>query len=122
MKDYHEKLQTISKAKKQEKKLNELLTGCVHSRKIKTDNKDVLQNYLPEKPQEKRELGNIVKTQKRKIKVIKSVKYTRIMLQRELEAQKEIEKKKLRVAPLYSKGPYQLIPDHMELEDLGKKK
>lgn len=111
-----------SKAKKQEKKLNELLTGCVHSRKIKTDNKDVLQNYLPEKPQEKRELGNIVKTQKRKTKVIKSVKYTGIMLQRELEAQKEIEKKKLRVAPAFNKGGYQYITDETDPSDLGRKK
>jgi hypothetical protein len=48
-------------------------------------------------------------------------KYSGELAEREMEAQKEIERKKYRVAPLYSKGGYQLIPEDMDLTTLGRK-
>lgn len=49
-------------------------------------------------------------------------RYTDEMLEREQKAQEEIERKKKRLAPHYSKGPYQYITDDTPLEDLGRKK
>lgn len=49
-------------------------------------------------------------------------KYEGEMLERDLEAQREIEIKRNRVAPHYSKGPYQYITDETPIEDLGRKK
>lgn len=43
------------------------------------------------------------------------------MQQRELAAQKEIERKKKRVAILYNKGGYQYVSDATDLTTLGKK-
>ena len=43
------------------------------------------------------------------------------MMAREKKAQEEIERKKLRVAPLYSKGGYQYISDDTDLTTLGRK-
>lgn len=43
------------------------------------------------------------------------------MQRRELEAQKEIERKKKRVAILYNKGGYQYVSDETDLTTLGKK-
>lgn len=47
--------------------------------------------------------------------------YTGEMLEREKAAQEEIERKKKRVAPLFSKGAYQYITDDELVRDLGKK-
>lgn len=47
--------------------------------------------------------------------------YSGEMLEREQEAQKEIERKKKRVAPHYSKGAYQYITDDELVKDLGRK-
>ena len=43
------------------------------------------------------------------------------MMDREKKAQEEIERKKLRVAPLYSKGGYQYITDDTDLKTIGRK-
>lgn len=43
------------------------------------------------------------------------------MKEREKIAQEEIERKKKRVAPLYSKGGYQYITDYEDLTTIGKK-
>jgi hypothetical protein len=43
------------------------------------------------------------------------------MIRREREAQKEIEAKKLRLAPHYNKGPVQYITEGIDLYTLGKK-
>jgi hypothetical protein len=40
---------------------------------------------------------------------------------REKEAQKEVDNKRLRIAPAYSKGNYQYITDLKDLPTLGKK-
>lgn len=52
----------------------------------------------------------------------KKKQYAGEMAEREAEAQKEIEAKKKRVAPHWSKGSYQYITDEMDLSDLGRKK
>jgi len=44
------------------------------------------------------------------------------MEERERLAQEEVERKKLRTAPLYNKGGYQYITDDTDLSDLGRKK
>jgi len=41
---------------------------------------------------------------------------------RELEAQKQLEEKKKRIAPAYSKGAYQYISDETDMSDIGRKK
>lgn len=48
------------------------------------------------------------------------VKYKGDMERREREAQKEIERKKKRIAPAYNKGAYQYITDETNPTDLGK--
>lgn len=55
--------------------------------------------------------------QKQKVRVILSPE----LQERERIAQQEIERKKLRVAPHYSKGAYQYITDGTDLTTLGKK-
>lgn len=50
------------------------------------------------------------------------VKYEGEMLERELAAQEEIERKKKRIAPAYNKGAYQYITDGTDPSDLGRKK
>lgn len=40
---------------------------------------------------------------------------------REIEAQKEVDRKRLRIAPQYSKGAYQVITDIKDITTLGKK-
>jgi hypothetical protein len=52
----------------------------------------------------------------------KPVEMSPEMIEREQKALEEKERMKGRTAPLYSKGPYQLIPDDPEIiKDLGKK-
>jgi hypothetical protein len=43
------------------------------------------------------------------------------MRKREEIAQKEVDEKRLRIAPPYSKGAYQYITDLKDLSTLGKK-
>lgn len=50
------------------------------------------------------------------------VRYEGEMEEREREAQKEIERKKMRVAPMYNKGGYQYVTDETDPSDLGRKK
>lgn len=40
---------------------------------------------------------------------------------READAKRETERKKKQVAPLYNKGPYQMITDISQVKDLGRK-
>jgi len=49
-------------------------------------------------------------------------RYTGELAERERLAQEELERKKTRVAPAYSKGAYQYISDETDLSDLGRKK
>lgn len=58
----------------------------------------------------------------RKVARITRPTYEGEMLQREIEAQKEIARKKMRVAPAYNKGAYQYITDETDPSDLGRKK
>ena len=44
------------------------------------------------------------------------------MRERERLAQKEIKRKKMRVAPMYNKGGYQYVTDETDPSDLGRKK
>lgn len=54
-------------------------------------------------------------------RTLKRKKLNAIMMVREQKAQEEIERKKLRVAPLYNKGGLQYITDDMDLTTLGRK-
>ena len=45
-----------------------------------------------------------------------------VMAEREAIALKQAEDKKKRIAPAYSKGPYQFISANTDLTDLGRKK
>jgi len=56
------------------------------------------------------------------IAATKRIVYDGKMEERERLAQEEIERKKLRTAPLYNKGGYQYITDETDLSDLGRKK
>lgn len=56
------------------------------------------------------------------VTVTQTVSYTGEMAEREKAAQKEIERKKRRTAPLYNKGGYQYVTDETDLSDLGRKK
>lgn len=47
-------------------------------------------------------------------------KLSKEMLERELEAQQEIERKKQCVAPAYNKGAYQYIGSREQAKDIGK--
>ena len=47
-------------------------------------------------------------------------RYTGDMLEREIEAQKEIKRKKKRVGVLCNKSGYQYITDDFDLKDMGK--
>jgi hypothetical protein len=48
-------------------------------------------------------------------------KYEGEMLEREIAAQQEIERKKKRTAPAYSKGAYQYITDETDIKEIGRK-
>jgi hypothetical protein len=48
-------------------------------------------------------------------------RYSDEMLERELKAQEEIERKKKRVSIAYNKGAYQYITDGTDPKDIGKK-
>jgi len=52
---------------------------------------------------------------------IEKPRYEGELLERELEALKEIEKKKKRVAIAYNKGAYQYITDDCDPKTIGKK-
>jgi len=54
-------------------------------------------------------------------RTLKRKKLSAIMMAREKKAQEEIERKKLRVAPLYNKGGYMYISDDTDLTTLGRK-
>lgn len=49
-------------------------------------------------------------------------RYTGEMAERERLAQEELDRKRSRVAPAYSKGAYQYISDETDISDLGRKK
>jgi hypothetical protein len=51
----------------------------------------------------------------------KPIRYEGEMAEREAVAQKEIERKKMQVAPMYSKGAYQYITEGTDLKTLGRK-
>jgi len=123
--DRLDKLNKAAAVRKSKKKYDDLLQGCVHSRTLlsclKSDKKE--KDLLPVKPWEKRNENIIIeKTKLVRAKKEKPVKYTGEMLEREKKAQEEIEKKKMRIAPAYSKGAYQYITDDTDLTDLGRKK
>lgn len=48
-------------------------------------------------------------------------RYDGDMADREQEAQKEIERKKKRVAPAYNKGAYQYVTEETDPKDIGRK-
>lgn len=83
--------------------------------RLKTDSNP----WLEERRKSYHSIPSLVDTRPNK-KVYRK-NYQGEMLERERLAQEEIERKKQRIAPAYSKGAYQYITDETDPRELGRK-
>lgn len=105
--------------KEHERTFNSSLFGTKPDSKEFVEYKPKPNPYIEQRRADYHATPSLVDTRPNNPKV--APRYEGEMIEREMVAQKEIEKKKKRTAPAYSKGAYQYITDETDISEIGRK-